>query len=174
VGGVLLLVGTSGAALGGLASDVLFRRQGVVGRLGVVAVGYPLMLLIILGWLLTDSVNYTVALFALTAPLIGNMINGSSYTALNQMAPNELRGQVVAFYLMVANLSGLGIAPTAVALVTDYVFHDPQMLKYSIIAIAGPFAALGIVFSLLARKSFVRTAQRTAASPVGAGMPGHA
>jgi hypothetical protein len=34
------------------------------------------------------------------------------------------------------NLIGLGIGPTAVALVTDHVFHDDRAVNYSLAAIA--------------------------------------
>jgi len=47
-----------------------------------------------------------------------------------------MRGQASAVYLFVVNLIGLGVGPTAVALLTDYVFHDDQAVRWSILIIA--------------------------------------
>lgn len=38
------------------------------------------------------------------------------------MAPNRIRGQLAALYFLCANLVGLGLGPTTVALTTDFVF----------------------------------------------------
>ena len=157
-GGILLVFGTTGAALGGVFSDLLARRFGLQGRLGVMMVNFPIIAAVLVGWLFVDHVAYSIFAFAATAPAFGNMINGSSYPALNQMVPNEMRGQVVAFYLVVANLAGLGVAPTAVALITDYAFVDSDAVKYSVIAVAAPIAMLGFILALLARKRYLATA----------------
>ena len=68
-------------------------------------------------------------------------------SALQQMAPNELRGQVGAFYLFTVNLIGIGFGPTLVALLTDYYFADPAALRYSMAIVAGG-AAIAAVMAL--------------------------
>jgi hypothetical protein len=47
-----------------------------------------------------------------------------------------MRGQAVAIYAVVTNLIGLGLGPTAVALLTDYVFGDESKLRYSLLVVA--------------------------------------
>lgn len=61
---------------------------------------------------------------------------GLAAIALNQITPNQLRGQVIAIHLFVVNLGGYGFGPLSVALFTDYVFQDPMKLNYSIACIA--------------------------------------
>jgi hypothetical protein len=56
-----------------------------------------------------------------------------------------MRAQFGAIYQLALNLLGLGIGPTAVALITDFVFMDEMMVRYSIaisVAIFNPLAAL--------------------------------
>lgn len=68
--------------------------------------------------------------------------------AIVELVPNAMRGQATAFYLLVVNLIGLGIGPTAVALVTDKVFHYDAAVRYSLLIV--PVAAF-----ILAELSFV-------------------
>ncbi|HTO41826.1 MAG TPA: MFS transporter [Rhizomicrobium sp.] len=52
--------------------------------------------------------------------------------SLQLITPNQMRGQILSFYLFVANILGLGLGPTLVALITDKVFHDEMMVGYSL------------------------------------------
>ncbi|MDX1404342.1 MAG: MFS transporter [Woeseiaceae bacterium] len=57
--------------------------------------------------------------------------------ALQSVTPNEMRGQVTALYLFVFSVIGLGIGPTFIAVFTDFIFADEQMLRYSLAVTAG-------------------------------------
>lgn len=140
--GILLLVfGGSGVYLGGWLAD-RFDRDGRIGgpfitasfcALGVVAPAaiYPLMptaelsLLLMAPMILCSSAPWGVAV-----------------SALQQIAPNEMRGQVGAFYLFTVNLIGIGLGPTLVALLTDYWFRDPAALRYSMVVVSGTAAVI--------------------------------
>jgi hypothetical protein len=66
---------------------------------------------------------------------------------------------MVALYFLVANLIGLGCGPTAMALVTDLVFHDDAALRYGIAivtAVALPISALILTLGL---KPFARAVE---------------
>lgn len=78
--------------------------------------------------------------------------------ALQVITPNEMRGQVSAVYLMVTNIIGLGLGPTAVALVTDYLFADPQKVGYSVALITAMAAPLGVLLLSLSRAPFAALA----------------
>jgi MFS family permease len=69
--------------------------------------------------------------------LLGTIGMGCAVASLQELMPNRMRGKAVALYAVIANLVGLGIGPTAVALLTDYVFGDESKLRYSIIIVAG-------------------------------------
>ena len=69
---------------------------------------------------------------------------GPQNAALQVIVPNEMRGQVTALFLFLFTMIGFGIAPTVVALLTDYVFRDEMKLRYSIAtmhAVLAPLAA---------------------------------
>jgi MFS family permease len=61
---------------------------------------------------------------------------GVAAAAVQEMVPARMRAQASAMYLFVVSLLGLAAGPTAVALVTDYVFQDEQMVRYSMALVA--------------------------------------
>jgi MFS family permease len=164
IAAILLLVGTAGAALGGGLGDLLARRVPRLGRPGVALLVYPLTVCLLLGWWFSHAAPYAVLVYAMSGPLLGSMINASSYPALTQMVPNEMRGQTVAVYLVIANLAGLGVAPTLVALITDYVLRDPSLVRQSVILVAAPAAALGFAFALAWLRPYRAACMATAAT----------
>ena len=56
--------------------------------------------------------------------------------SLQVITPNEMRGRVTALYLFIANVLGTGLGPTAIATLTDVVFHDEAKLRYSLVLAA--------------------------------------
>jgi MFS family permease len=52
--------------------------------------------------------------------------------ALVIITPNQMRGQIGALFGFLANLLGVGLGPTFVAAITDYVFHNEHAVGYSI------------------------------------------
>ena len=56
--------------------------------------------------------------------------------SLQLVTPNEMRGRVSAIYLFIANVLGTGFGPTAIAMITDLVFHDEAQLRYSLVLAA--------------------------------------
>ena len=62
-----------------------------------------------------------------------------------------MRAQVSALYMLCVNLLGLGIGPTMVALMIDYVFKDSILVGHSLAAtalITAPVSALIIYTGL--------------------------
>jgi MFS family permease len=70
------------------------------------------------------------AIFFTSAPF------GVAPAAIQRMMPNAMRAQATALYLFVINLIGLGLGPTAVALVTDRVFHDKNAVNLSLLLVS--------------------------------------
>ncbi|MFM9977525.1 MAG: spinster family MFS transporter [Sphingomonadaceae bacterium] len=99
--------------------------------------------------------NLALALFAVF--LFGCAIPwGGAVAALQEITPNQMRGQVSAIYLFCLSLIGIGVGPTLVAGFTDHLFGDDAALGKSIaltIAIAAPVSALLLS---LARKPYCR------------------
>lgn len=85
---------------------------------------------------------------------------GVAPAAIQEIVPNQMRGQASAVYLFVVNFVGLGFGPTAVAALTDYGFGDDQALRYSLLIVStlACAAAIGLLAAGLRpyRESYAR------------------
>jgi len=133
-GTVKAVAGTLGILSGGLLADWLARRGYADSkmRLGLMAA-----LLANLGCLvfpLGPTGFWTVVLLF---PLVffSSMPWGAAAAAIQEMMPNPMRGQASAVYVFATGLIGQGLGPTAVALVTDHLFHDEGMIRYSLLLV---------------------------------------
>lgn len=95
------------------------------------------------------------AALALTGIAIASYIVSSPLalvaTVLQTVTPNRMRGSVAGLYVLAVNILGLGLGPTIVAALTDFVFRDPAALRYSLaltVAVVGPLAALTVASGL--------------------------
>lgn len=69
--------------------------------------------------------------------------------AVQEMLPNPIRAQSTALYLAFVNMVSQGLGPTVVALTTDFIFHDPAALRYSL-AMITPLLLIAAMGSLVA------------------------
>lgn len=67
-----------------------------------------------------------VSFFCITIPTV------LGPTVIAEIAPSELRGQLVALYMLSLGLLGLSLGPIVVGFLTDYVFGNPKLLNYSL------------------------------------------
>ncbi|MGI9293138.1 MAG: spinster family MFS transporter [Pseudomonadales bacterium] len=89
--------------------------------------------------------------FAIPLVLLQNSYFGVAIAALQLATPNRMRASVSALLLFMTNLLGLGLGPSLVAALTDFVFQDPQALRYSLSIVAiivCPLAALVLAMGL--------------------------
>lgn len=83
---------------------------------------------------------------------------GIAVAALCEAAPGTLRGRVAALYFFTLGIVGLTVGPVSVAVITEYVFRDPQALGPAIAVAAGvlgPLAGLLVLSSIAPFKSAV-------------------
>ncbi len=71
----------------------------------------------------------------------GAMPFGAGPAAIPILAPNRMRAQLMAVYLLFGNLLGAGLGPWMIAAFTDYVMGDPLAIRWSL-AVVGPLAVL--------------------------------
>ena len=85
------------------------------------------------------------AAMAMLAPALffGSMPFGAGTAALPIIAPNRMRAQIVALYLLVANLFGYTLGPTSIALVTDYVLGDPALIRHAMSMVLPTLTGIG-------------------------------
>ncbi len=147
-GALVGLFGTLGIVTGGRLADALARR-------GYRDANMRVALLAVLAWLpcgiLYPLVPNATLAAALLAPEIffAGMPFGVAPAAIQELMPNAMRGQASAIYLFVVNLIGLGLGPTAVAVVTQHVFGFEAAVRYSL-AIVATTAHLGAALLLWA------------------------
>ncbi|HEY7545756.1 MAG TPA: MFS transporter [Blastocatellia bacterium] len=132
---IIMFASTLGVVAGGRVADWLTergRRDSTMYVGFIVAVAwFPFGLL----YPIVDDANWTTALLV-PAAFLASAPFGVAPAAIQQIMPNEMRGQASAVYLFVVNLIGLGLGPTAVAMTTDYVFlKEPVMVKYSLLIV---------------------------------------
>jgi MFS family permease len=82
---------------------------------------------------------------------------GVAPAALMQVTPSQMRGQVSAVYLFTINLIGLGAGPTAVALITDHVFRNDNMVGASLLVVGTTASILSALILWSGLKSYVRS-----------------
>jgi MFS family permease len=85
-----------------------------------------------------------VTLEGIAALAIG-MGGASQNAALQIVTPSRMRGQVTALYLFLYSVIGMGVGPTVVAAITQYVLQSEEMLRYALMttsAIVGPVSLL--------------------------------
>jgi glucose-6-phosphate-specific signal transduction histidine kinase len=69
--------------------------------------------------------------------------------ALQDVTPNQLRGQVTSVALLAVNLIGMGLGASVIAGITDFGFGDESALRYSI-ALTGAITLPLIVLIIVA------------------------
>jgi MFS family permease len=127
LGLLIVCFGCLGMYLGGALTD-RWRKNGMRDaplRVGVIsAIGAGIFLVLSLT---TSNVTATLSLLAPGLIFLG-LPMGVSYAALQWILPNQVRGQISAFFLLILNLGGLTLGPLFPALVSDYVFRSEQKI----------------------------------------------
>jgi MFS family permease len=161
INGLLLLAtGVPGALFGGyLATRLRLRHANGTLR----AILYATLLLILpatVAWLLPTP-NLVWLGIALQNFSIASSINlGTS--AIADVTPNELRGKVIALYSIMLTLLGLGLGPTIIAVITEYVLHDEKLIRYSLVIFSAVVAPLGAISLRSALRPFQRVVEESA------------
>ena len=141
--GAMVFVGSTGGVFAGGAVASAWMRRGrrdayllvpIIAAACAIPFGiaYPLMADPLVSLLLLGPM-----LFLSVVPF------GCGTAVLPIISPNRLRAQVVAIYLLIANLLAFTCGPTSVGLLTDYVFRDPVLIGYSLALAPAAFIVCG-------------------------------
>ena len=140
-GALVLVMGSLGVLTGPIVGAWLRKRghkSAVVICVIIAAVGLaPVCALI------PFAPDYTTALIvAAAATFLYSFPQAMSASALQVATPNRMRGVVTSIYTFILSGFGLGVAPTLVALITDYVLRDPNRVNESLAIVCSVSAAL--------------------------------
>lgn len=146
-GVVLGLIVAAGGAIGTLSSGFLSDRWVAQGkpaaRFRVALTGVAMFAVPSVLWPLMPNAGLACALLFLNVLGLG-VAQSAAPASIQAVVPNRMRGRAIAVYLLLAGLLGIGLGPTSVALVTDYVFHADADLPYSLALTALPSTLLGL------------------------------
>ncbi len=128
---IVLIFGAGGVVSGGWLADRWYQRGCIDAKLRVGSIAAALGAVPTLFYPFMDNLTVVLILLSMSTFLL-NFMMGIGPAAIQEVVPNNMRGQFSAFYLFIVNLVGLGVGPTAVALSTDYVFGFSHALNYSL------------------------------------------
>lgn len=156
LGTLLLGMGIVSPVLGGWASDRTARRGGPDGRLWLALVMFALQFALGLAFVLLRGLDLTLAILAVNS-LVSSCLAASAMVVLQEKGPPQVRGQVIAIYLVATNVIGMGLGPLFVALLTDHVFASEAMVRESVaatLALTGTlgFAMIGVALASARRR----------------------
>jgi MFS family permease len=161
IGAMLFGLGTAGVYCGGWLADRLAGRghRDAVLRAAFygMLVGSPFLIATpLLDDVRLAAVGLGVSVFFMAFP------QGLPSAALQVVTPNRLRAQMTAIYFFIGNLIASGIGPTLPALLGDYVFRDPAMLRYGLLVVQAtvlPASLLCLWFGFGAYRRSVQQAE---------------
>ncbi len=139
---IFLFFATSGVVGGGWVADRLHARGYRDANLRTAMFGALLALPFAIAYPLADSGRMAIILLA---PLVGlgSIPFGAGTAVIPIMTPSRFRAQLVAVYLLVANLIGQAGGPWMVALFTDRVFQTPESVGYSLLVVVSTVLTAG-------------------------------
>lgn len=148
-----LVFAGAGALCGGWASDLLRRRGHMDAPFLAAAIGVAISLpFSVIGPLVNHE--FVALAFIAVALFFSTFPYPLAATAVSQLAPNQMRAQVMAFYLLVVNLVGVGLGPTVTALLTDFVFGDESYLRFSLSIVSACTLPLAFLIFTLGRPAY--------------------
>lgn len=128
---ILMVLGPGGTALGGyivdkvkaVPSDRMAALLCVIGTL--TAIPFALLASLAASPMLAVVGLCGIVLLIAVPVAMGPFI-------VQTTTPNEFRGVAISVYLLIVNMIGLGAGPLSVALISDRVLHDDQMIGQSV------------------------------------------
>ena len=134
-GSIAMVIGILGSITGGLWAGRLLKRQVADATLRIVMYGTIVLLPTATALTLLSDPWIAIGLLVPVTFCMA-MPPGLIMATLQGVAPNELRGQMVAFYLIAVNFLSYTFAPSLPALLSDFVFDSELALGKSISILA--------------------------------------
>lgn len=154
-GTISLFTGPAGLLLGGFLADHWLakgKKDAHVRALLVAPLGYLIPSLI-----LPFIADTTTAWWVLgLSNLFINLPSGIAFASLQIITPNQMRGQVIAMYVLCTSIIGYGAGPLLIGAFTDHLFGNEMMLNYSLALVAAITTPASIGLLLWGRKSYAK------------------
>lgn len=147
---IVFFCGTSGALSGGFFASWLRGRGHERANLQTALIGFSVLIPVTIAFPLMPTAQLALILIGIMNFFAGFNFGGG-LAALQELTPNRMRALLSAMYLLAINLIGAALGPTAVALITDYWFGDPQRLAEAIAltcAVASPLSVVALLIGI--------------------------
>lgn len=163
LGSVLLVANTLGVFSAGWLNDWFIKKGRkdapmITGVIGIVGLILPMILFTQVNQLWLSVTLLVPAMFFASFPM------PISTTAMQMLAPNQLRAQISSIFLLISNLIALGIGTTLVALITDKVFGNPMMVGMSLSIVGACSCVLSFLLLKKGCQAFIQSMQKEQAS----------
>ncbi|BDW81488.1 MFS transporter [Erythrobacter sp. Dej080120_24] len=142
--GTLVVVASAGGVFaGGAIASALMRRGVASANMLVPMVAAGLAIPLSIAFPLMPSA--TSSLMVLAPMLFLSAVPfGCGSAVLPLVSPNRMRAQMVALYLLVANLVGFTLGPTSIGVLTDFVYRSPDLIGWALATSPPLFYLIGL------------------------------
>ena len=161
------------AVVGGLASgwlsDFFYSKGHKTAPLMIITAAAAISTVVVPAMIYTSFMPLKLALLVLANFLMVTLAVLLP-TVMQMATPNRIRAQASAIYLLIGNMVGIGFGPTAIALITDFVFKDDMAVGDAIAIVGVACFFIGAIILCYAFKPFLAQQQslKTATERVGA------
>lgn len=143
-GVILIVFGAAGPILASFLTSWLRGRGHEDAEMRISVYAGLGMIPFVIATPLIDSLYTAVALlcgaiFFLSVP------QGMAPAILQIIAPNRMRAQLTALFMLVGVLAAYTVGPSLVAVLTDYVFRDEAALNHALALVCGVMTPLGVI-----------------------------
>ncbi|SAK74711.1 major facilitator transporter [Caballeronia hypogeia] len=156
LGTVLLVANTTGVFCGGWFNDWLMRKGRTDAPMRAGAIGAACMLIPSVAFTQAGSLGASLT-WLVAAMFFASFPMPTSTAAMQTLAPNQMRAQISAVFLLISNLIALGAGTTIVALITDKVFASPAAVGHSMALVNLVAAALAAILLAVGCRHFRRS-----------------
>jgi len=156
---VIVLSGIVGYVTGGWAGDVLVARGMKAGRLVLVVAAALIAIPLAIAAPLAGDGWHALVLYGATLCFV-TMGSGLIPAVQLGLVPAGMRGLAISLGTLVVNSLGLGLGPTMVALITDYVIRDETKIRYALAAAPPAMLLACILCGVACATSYVRCVRR--------------
>jgi MFS family permease len=169
MGILTMTVGVAGVLAGGWLADRLVRRGRVDGPLLVGMLGAAGMLISATLYPLAPTAGGAVVGLAVVN-VFAALPWGAASAAAAQMAPAAFRAQSAALFFFVFNLVSGALGPSSVAWCTEYLFRDPNAVRYSIAVVSAAGMLVTLLLLGIGRAPYRATVRALAEGGAGSAM----
>ncbi|WP_321896620.1 MULTISPECIES: MFS transporter [Burkholderia] len=153
MGAMTIASGVAGCICGGYLTDALASSRIRGGRFRLPLAWWPIAFGSVIGMVRVSGP--TLSLLFLGLLTFGSALSFSGAAAVIQdIVPNQLRGQAAALNYIWTGIIGLSLGPTSIALVTQYVLKDNALLGSSLAIVIVPLSVIGFITCWLGQESY--------------------